>query len=289
MLPDHGRYSYSYLSDRPDYTWPEGKRLAFYVATNLEHFAFKTGVRSSDGARHTHRDYAGRDYGLRVGLAYLMELFDELGIPAAHNVNSLLYTHRAALFTRIRARGDEIVGHGRTNSERQDDMWEADEASVIREVTDTITRHEGAPPGGWLGPGRAETNATPDLLHEAGYKYLMDWPCDDQPFWMKTRAGRILSVPYPLEMNDGREQAPREFGDMIVDQFEEMLRQSARRPLVCGIALHPFFSGHPFRLRPLRNALLHCVRHPQRERVWYTVPGKIAEHCYALPDGIVPA
>lgn len=287
MLPSHHRYSYSYLADRADYSWPHGKRLAFYVATNLEHFAFKAGVRSSD-ARHTHREYAARDYGLRAGLTYLIELFDELGIRVAHNVNSLLYSHRASIFARMRERGDEIVGHGRTNSERQDDMWEEDEALMIREVTELITRHEGAAPKGWLGPARAETNATPDLLQEAGYLYLMDWPCDDQPFWMKTRSGRILSVPYPLETNDGRKPGAQEFGDMIVNHFEEMLEQSTKRPLVCGIALHPFISGHPFRLRPLRKALAHCVGHEKRERVWFTVPGKIAEYCYALPPGLIP-
>ena len=30
----------------------------------------------------------------------------------------------------------------------------------------------------------------------------MDWPADDQPFWMTTRAGPMLSVPYSIEIND---------------------------------------------------------------------------------------
>jgi allantoinase len=287
VLPSHNRYAFSYLADRADYSWAEGKRLAFYVATNLEHFAFKSGTTIA-GARPTHREYAARDYGLRVGLTNLMELFGELGIRVAHNVNSTLYQHRPEVFRHIRARRDEIVAHGRTNSERQDDMWEDDEARMIREVTETIARNEGAPPKGWMSPARAETGATPDILQETGYRYIMDWPCDDQPFWMHTRSGRILSVPYPLEVNDGREQSPEEFADVIVNQFDEMLEQSARRPLVCGIALHPFFSGHPFRLRPLRKALKHCVEHARREMIWYTVPGEISEYCYALPDGTVP-
>jgi hypothetical protein len=287
MLPSHDRYAFSYLADRRGYDWPGGRRLAFYVATNLEVFAFRAG-RSSDGAKPTHRDYARHEYGLRVGLAYLMDLFDDLAIPIAHNVNSFLYERHVAVFNRIRDRGDEIIAHGRTNSERQDDLWEGDEARLIREVTETIAQHEGAAPQGWMGPGRAESNATPDLLHAAGYRYLMDWPCDDQPFWMKTRSGRILSVPYPLELNDGREPGAQEFADMIVSQFDEMLEQSAKRPLVCGIALHPFHSGHPFRVRPLRQALLHCVRHARRGQVWYALPKDIAAYCYGLADGIVP-
>jgi len=296
-LPGHERYPYSYIDDRPDYSWPGGRRLAFFVCTNLEYFAFKAGDGALDNAdvnaRQTHRNYAWRDYGLRVGLSYLLDMLDELGIPAAHNTNSLLYEYRGAIFPRIRKRGDEIVGHGRTNAEHQDHMWELDEARMIKDVTDAIARHEGKPPAGWMGPGLAESSVTPDLLHEAGYKYAMDWPCDDQPFWMKTRSGRILSVPYSIEINDGpviarRQHSAREFADMIVDHFEEMLRQSVKRPLVCSVVLHSFIMGQPFRLRALRQALEHCVNHPQRERVWYTLPGRIAEHCYSLPDGIVP-
>ena len=48
-----------------------------------------------------------------------------------------------------------------------------------------------------------------------------------------------------------------EFADMIVDNFDEMRHQSARQPLVMGIALHPYIMGRPFRLRHLRRALRH--------------------------------
>ena len=80
------------------------------------------------------------------------------------------------------------------------------------------------------------------LLKEAGYDYVMDWPADDQPFWMRTRSGPILSVPYSIELNDSpalvfRQQAARDFEDMIVDQFDEMLLQSAKWPLVFTVVL----------------------------------------------------
>ena len=297
ILPSHQRYEFSLIDDRPDYSWPGGKRLAFYVCTNLEHFAFKAGDGALDNAainpRQTHRNYAWRDYGLRVGLSYMLDTFDELGIPAAHNTNSALYQHRPRIFERIRARGDEIVAHGRTNSEHHDHMWEDDEARVIREVTQEIARHEGKPPAGWMGPGLSESNVTPDLLKEAGYKYAMHWPCDDQPIWMSTRAGPLLSVPYSIEINDGpviarRQHSAREFADMIVDHFDEMLRHCDKRPLVCSVVLHPFITGQPFRLRALRQALEHCVNHKQKDKVWYTQPGRIADFCYTLEAGIVP-
>ena len=73
---------------------------------------------------------------------------------------------------------------------------------------------------------------------------------------------------------------------MIVDQFDEMLTQSVRQPLVCPIALHPFVMGRPYRIRRLRRALQHILEH--RERVWLTRPRDIYAHVDALPGGVVP-
>ncbi len=35
--PGHDRDPYSCIEDRPDYSWPDGKRLAFFVVTNRGH------------------------------------------------------------------------------------------------------------------------------------------------------------------------------------------------------------------------------------------------------------
>ena len=70
---------------------------------------------------------------------------------------------------------------------------------------------------------------------------------------------------------------------MIIGQFEELLRQSAKQPLVCGIALHTMIVGQPYRLRALREALQHIANHPQKDKVWFTRPSAtsttIARRC----------
>ncbi len=141
-----------------------------------------------------------------------------------------------------------------------------------------------------MSPWLSNSATTLDLLKEAGYRYVMDWTMDDQPVWMRTRSGPILSLPYPIEVNDTRgivwyHHTSAEFADMIVDQFDEMLAQSERQPLVCPISLHPFVMGRPYRIRRLRRALEHIARH--RDRVWLTRPRDICAHVEALPDGVV--
>ena len=85
-LPAHGRYEHSNILARPDYTWPGGKRLAFYVAMNIEHFAFEAGLGidpTNRGGPQTTRNYAWRDYGNRIGNWRLFEILDELKLPAS--------------------------------------------------------------------------------------------------------------------------------------------------------------------------------------------------------------
>ena len=294
-LPGHSRYAYSPIVERKDYNWPGGKRLAFYVALNIEHFAFGAGLGMDPvrSAQQTTRNFAWRDYGNRIGNWRLFEILDELKLPATILLNSSVCYHYPQIVEKIKARGDDVLGHGRTNAELLRGMWEHDEARAIAECTETIEKHVGVRPTGWMGPGALESNVTPDLLKETGYTHLLDWPVDDQPIWMQTRAGPLLSVPYPMELNDAgaqahRDHTGREFGEMIVDQFEEMLEQSQRQPLVFALSLHGFIVGQPFRLRPVRQAIKHCVEHKHKDRVWYTRAGDIAKYCFSLPKGLIP-
>jgi peptidoglycan/xylan/chitin deacetylase (PgdA/CDA1 family) len=283
-LPSHDRYDYSPIVSRPDYDWPGGKRLAVYIALNLEHFAFGEGLGAELAPGGPHPDvlnYAWRDYGNRVGAWRLLDLFNQLKLPVSVLINSSLYDYCPQLLAAFRARGDEFVAHGRTNSERQSTMPEPDERAMIAEVTATIERHEKVRPTGWLGPWISQSRLTPDLLKEAGYSYALDWCCDDQPIWFRTRSGALLAVPYPQEINDipaiaVRRASAAEFADMIVDQFDEMRDQSRGQPLVCGIALHPYIVGQPFRLRHLRRALTHIASHTRN--CWITHAGAIASH-----------
>jgi len=296
MIPQHKRYGYSPIVDRPDYSWPGGKRLAFWIGTNVELYAFGVGVGNDPaklGEPQNQRNFAWRDYGNRIGFWNLMDLYDEFKLPASHVVNSLLYDFHPRLFDRIRGRGDDIIAHGRTNAERQKGLWELDEKRLIDDSTDAIRKHEGAPPKGWLGAAASENATTLDLLKEAGYTYVLDWPCDDQPIWLNTRAGKILSIPYPAELNDAgaliwRQHNGREFADMITDQFDEMVERSADRPMVYCLSLHPYICGQPYRIRALRDAFRHIMGHKLLDRVWFTRGNELADYCYTLPEGLIP-
>jgi hypothetical protein len=292
-MTHHGRYDYSPITARPVYDWPDGRRLAIYIGLNLEWFSFGQGLGAElapGGPQPDVLNYSWRDYGNRVGVFRLAELFTRLKLPVSLIVNSRMCEEAPQAIAAFR--NAELVGHGRSNSERQGTLSEAEEKRLIAETTATLLKHSGKTPQGWLGPWISQSPLTPDLLQEAGYCYMLDWCHDDQPIWMKTRKGRILSVPYPQELNDipqivARKREGDEFAHMIVDAYEVMRAECERRPLVMGIALHPYLVGWPHRFKHLARALEHIAIQAD-DKVWLTTAGAIAAHALSLPPGTVP-
>lgn len=291
-LPDHGRFPYSAITRRPDWSWPGGARLAVYLGFNLEHFAFGEGLGANIGPASPQPDvlnWSWREYGNRVGAWRCLQLFDELQMPAAAILNTALLDHAPELVQACVQRGDELVGHGHTNAERQGVLEEAGERALLLDCRRRLAEAHGVDLAGWLSPWISESPLTPDLLAETGYRYTLNWAHDDQPVRMRVRSGGTLwSVPYPQELNDipmivGRLMDGRDFAQMIVDQFDEMREQARAQPLVMGIALHPYLVGQPYRLRHLRRALQHIGAARAQGDVWVTTPGAIWRHADALP------
>jgi hypothetical protein len=295
MLPSHDRFPYSPITDRPDFSWPGGRRLAVYVAVAIEHFPYNDGglgLSYSPGLEHPNTyNWSWREYGNRVGGFRLLDMLTALDIQPTVLVNSSCYEHCPQLLDAYRAAGTEFVAHGRTNGLHPNGLDLDAERAVIAEVRDTMERGDGVAPRGWMSPGANPSAATEDLLAELGFTYTLDWPIDDQPTWMSTKGGPLMSVPYPHEVNDVpaivlHDASAATFADMAVDTVDEMLEQSVHQPLACGIVLHSFIVGHPYRLRRFRAALEHIVA--QRDRIWFTTPGAIADH-YASDVEPAPA
>jgi hypothetical protein len=146
QLRSHARYDYQPITRRPPFAWPDAKRLALYLALNLEHFAFGEG----DGAQLVPAvaqpdvlNYAWRDYGNRVGAWRLLELFEEVRLPCSALLNGSVVAYAPELADAFHARGDELVAHGRTNSERQSALDEPAEATLISETTDALRARYG--------------------------------------------------------------------------------------------------------------------------------------------------
>jgi peptidoglycan/xylan/chitin deacetylase (PgdA/CDA1 family) len=289
MLKTHGRYAYTPITDGADFAWPNGARLALYVAVGLEDYSFGEGLTEDIAPGVPPPDFlntAWRDYGNRVGGFRLLERLAGHGIRPTILLNTALYATAPAIVDAARAAGAEFVAHGITNSDTLSGRPEADEAAYIRAVRDAITSAEGAPPKGWSSPWLAHTPTTFDTLAEAGFRYTLDLRLDDRPVWLSVRSGRLLAVPYAIELNDsntivGRRADAHDFAQMVIDEFDELLAAAERTPLAMSVVLHSFISGQPFRLRALTRALAHIARHG--DAVWLARAGDIADVVAADP------
>ena len=285
--PDPGRYPFRPIVNRPAYDWPEGRRVAIYLGVNHEVFDFGGGLGAELAPSQTQPDvmnYAWRDYSNRVGAWRLFELFDRLELKTTALLNAAVLDRCPGLAEACRDRGDEIAAHGGTNAKAQGSLGQEEERRLIDDVTEKLAAL-GDRPVGWLGPWISESEATPDLLKAAGYRYVLDWAHDDQPTRMSTRHGDLLSIPYSQEINDlpaviQRKQEGEGFATMIRDTVEQLLSEADRRPSVLGIALHPYIMGQAHRVPPLARVLT-ALREADDPRIWWTTAGAIADHVEA--------
>lgn len=279
---DNRLYDYSPITDRPRISWPNGARVAFYVGLNLEHFEVdKPSTSIWEGTANLVPDplnHGWRDYGLRVGLWRLVEIFDRLGIRPSVLLNSDVAEHYPQVIEAGRQRNWAWLAHGKTNSMLHTGMARDEEEAFLRQVVGTIEHATGSRPKGWMGPGLTETFETPGILRQLGLDYVLDWTADDQPFALN--APGMISVPYSVELNDimlfvAKSFTGEDFAQAVIDQFDQLYRDSAGSGRVMALALHPFVIGQAFRARHLAKALEHIARH---EGVWLTTSDEIAAH-----------
>ena len=285
---DPGLYDYlPYDEKRPRITWPNGARVAFWVAPNIEFYEIDPPRKPSRGAwAKPHPDVVGysyRDYGNRVGFWRMLEAFDRCGMRGSVSLNVAMCEHHPEIIEECARRGWEFYSHGTYNTRYMFGMTEEQEREVIRDSIDTIRKHTGQKLDGWLAPALTNTERTLDLVADMGLTYVRPLFHDDQPSPVKTRSGTLVSIPYSLEMNDVIAYnvnlvSPRAYGDIIKRQFDRLYEEGEHSGTVMCIPLHPYLVGWPYRMKAFEDALRHVTGH---DKVWLATGREIAQHFIA--------
>jgi allantoinase len=142
----------------------------------------------------------------------------------------------------------------------------SDQRAMIAASLDKLEDFTGKRPVGWLGPGLTETEETPDLLAEAGIRYVGDWVFDDEPSEIATRVGPLVTLPYTVELNDipmmmVQHHRSEVFFERARDQFDRLYREGAKRAKILCFAIHPYISGVPHRIKYLETFLDYARGH----------------------------
>ncbi|GIX15592.1 MAG: polysaccharide deacetylase [Paracoccaceae bacterium] len=287
-------YDFTPLPHRPRLRWPDGRRLAVILTTNLEYW---DRVKDTDrviypggpgivggnlpGRIYDNPNWTWREYGQRVGVWRVFEAFEQAGLPTSCTMNARMGQERRAVIDHAVARGWEIVAHNWEQQELLSDYQDDEERErqVIRDTLRVVQEATGRPARGWLSSSLRCTPRTVDLLAEEGLIFTCDLLNDDQPYPVRTRSGRtIISIPYTSEVNDFTvfmRQGKDADGAFAVfrEQFDRLYRESARTALHMNIGLHPHVIGQPFRIRALEMFLDHARRF---DDVWWPSREEIA-------------
>lgn len=282
---ENPRYDFSPIVTREPFELPNQARVAVYVAIAIECWAFDAEEWSAPGVNTPPPNlfqYAPRDYGNRIGLWRIMEVLDKHNIKATGLFNSDVCELYPYISDACNERDWDFVAHSTSNAVMLAGKSPDEERAIIRKTLDVINNATQQRPIGWIGAALAETFDTPDILAEEGVKYVSDWVCDDQPFPMNVKSGHLISMPYSLDINDipafiMQGLTPKQFYEMIVDQFDTLYREGAGQARVMSLCAHPFLMGQPYRIAWLDRALEYMKGF---DDVWFTTSGAIARWYY---------
>ena len=265
------RVAYSAIVDRPKLKLPAGKRIIVWTIVNLEVWDISRPMARQVLPPPTGAsllpdvpNWSWHEYGMRVGFWRFHALYRRLKIKPTLAINARVCVDYPRVAQACLDAGWEFMGHGWL----QAPMHKLDDPkAAIRDTVATIREFTGKPPKGWESPGLTETYDTLDQLAEAGIEYVANWVLDDQPVYLKSTHGPVVSVPYSLELNDIammviQNHPAEELRRRGRDQFDRLYEESAQSMRVMAIAVHPYLSGVPHRIRYLEELYQHILGKP---------------------------
>ncbi|MBI2218134.1 MAG: polysaccharide deacetylase family protein [Candidatus Rokubacteria bacterium] len=283
MRLPHERFDYSPITTRRPWTLPKGARIAVWTIVNVEEWDVEKPMArqylTAPQGAVTIPDvpnWAWHEYGMRVGFWRLLEALRKRKIRATTSVNAHVVESYRPVAEAMLDAGWEFMGHGVVQGAMH---LLPDQRAAIRTALEMLGKFTGRKSRGWLGPGLTETWETLDLLAEEGIEYVSDWVNDDQPYEIRTAAGTLVSVPYTLELNDIpmmviQHHASSEWFTRAKDQFDRLYAEGTRTPRVMAMAVHPYISGVPHRIKYFEAVYDYIAK---KKGVWMTTGEEIYE------------
>ncbi|KCZ63718.1 polysaccharide deacetylase [Hyphomonas sp. L-53-1-40] len=285
MLSDPNLYDYWPYAGRPKLVWPGEKKLAFWIAPNIEYYEYAPPANPKRQAWPRGNPdivgYSQRSWGNTIGHWRLMELLDKYGMRGSISLSIGLIDHHPEIIEAVAERDWEFFSHGIYNTRFSYEMTEDQERAVIRDSIESVERATGQRIRGYLAPALTHTEQTMDLIAEEDFWYTCDLFQDDQPQPVKTKSGKLISLPYSLEVNDVITYSvmgytPDQYTDMLKRHFDQLLEEGEESGTVMCIPLHAYLVSQPHRLRPFEEALAYIASHS--DDVWITTGREIADY-----------
>jgi len=258
------RAPFSAIVDRPPLRLPGGARVAVWPIVNLEVWDIGKPMARQVLPAPTGQvllpdvpNWSWHEYGMRVGFWRFHKLFGRLGVRPTLSINARVCDDYERVAAAARDAGWEFMGHA---WEQGPIHKETDQRGMIHRSMDRLQAFTGTRPVGWLGPGLTQTLDTPELLAEAGVHYIGDWVWDDEPCTIGTAHGPLVTMPYTVELNDiptmlVQHHESAYWATRCLDTLDRLHQEGTERAKVMAVAIHPYISGQPHRIRYLEQVM----------------------------------
>lgn len=285
MFSDPNLYDYWPYKGRPKITWPDGKKLAFWIAPNIEYYEFRPPHNDQrKGWPRGNPDivgYSQRTWGNTVGHWRMMDLLDKYNLRGSISLSIGLIDHHPEIIEAVNERKWEFFSHGIYNTRYSYGMDEAQERAVLEDSIRSVEKATGNRIRGYLAPALTHTEKTFELIGEYDFWYTCDLFQDDQPQPIKTKLGQLVSMPYSLEVNDVITYSvqgydPQRYTDILIRHFDQLLSEGECSGTVMCIPIHAYLVSQPHRIRAFEKALKHICGH--KSDVWFATGAEIANY-----------
>jgi len=283
-----------YGQDVPNANWPNKARLAISFVLNYEEggercvlhgdseseafLSEMPGAVPLQGVRNLSMESC-YEYGSRVGVWRLLNLFSEYQIPLTVFAVAMALERHPEVAQAFVAADHEICSHGYRWLDYQY-IDEAEEREHLYKAIDIIKTLTGKRPTGWY-TGRLGPNTRRLVAEEGGFLYDSDAYDDDLPYWVKANNQPHLVIPYTLDINDMRFATPQgfnsgeQFFQYLKDSFDTLYAEGAESPKMMSVGLHCRLVGRPGRIASLKRFLDYVKQH---DDVWLCTREQIANH-----------
>ncbi len=219
------------------------------------------------------------EYGSRVGVWRLLELFKDFDIPITIFAVAMAIARNPKLAEYLSLNNYDICSHGYRWINYQT-IEESIERDHLYKSIEVLEKMIGTRPLGWY-TGRDSESTRKLVVEEGGFLYDSDAYNDDLPYFSpEITSKKHLIIPYTMDTNDmrfvfGGFNHSDEFFNYLKDSFDCLYEEGQTSPKMMNIGMHCRILGRPGRFQAIKRFLEYVK---QFDDVWFCKRIDIAKH-----------
>jgi len=220
------------------------------------------------------------EYGSRVGVWRILELFKEYQIPVTIFAVAMAVARNPKLAEYLAKYDYDICSHGYRWINYQNISKDIERDHLYKSI-EVLEKMIGKRPLGWY-TGRDSENTRQLVVEEGGFLYDSDAYNDDLPYFATDVPKDIqhLVIPYTMDNNDMRFgpsgfNHSDQFFNYLKDSFDALYLEGNKTPKMMSVGMHCRILGKPGRIMAMRR-FLEYVR--SFDDVWFCSRLDVANH-----------